>query len=308
MRAIVDRVQQKLGVSQRRACKVLGQSRSTQRYESKLEEQDAELLEEIRVIATAHPRYGYRRVAAILRRRGHQINLKRVHRLWKKAGLQVKRIPKSKRARGHSANSCAKRKAEHPNDIWTYDFLFGRTKYGHKLKILAILDEFTRECLAIVVDTKLSSIQVEVELQRLFDERGIPNGIRSDNGSEFAAELVQEALTEVGAEGLFIAPGSPWENGYVESFNSRLRDECLDREEFRSVFEARVVLEQFRLSYNTERPHSSLGYATPSEFAESWARDNDEGPPSTSDSGLAPHPQHQSKPMGATDAEGEGLK
>ena len=162
--------------------------------------------------------------------------------------------------------------------------------------------------MAIVVDTKLSSIQVEVELQRLFDERGIPNGIRSDNGSEFAAELVQEALTEVGAEGLFIAPGSPWENGYVESFNSRLRDECLDREEFRSVLEARVVLEQFRLSYNTERPHSSLGYATPSEFAESWARDNDEGPPSTSDSGLAPHPQHQSKPMGATDAEGEGLK
>jgi putative transposase len=225
------------------------------------------LLLRIRELAREHPRYGYRRITALLRREGWSVNRKRVHRLWRQAGLKVPQVQRKRRRLGHSENSCTRRRAERPNHVWSYDFIHDQTADGRGLKLLPIVDEYTRECLTIEVERHLTAKDVVSTLEYLFEVRGEPEHIRSDNGPEFIAEVVKDWLARRGAKTLYIEPGSPWENAYSETFNSRLRDELLDREVFETLKEAKVLLEDHRLDYNGHRPHSSLGYRTPAEFA-----------------------------------------
>jgi putative transposase len=266
-RQAVERVIKSLGVSERRACRALGQPRSTQRYAGTGPERDKALLLRIRELAREHPRYGYRRVTALLRREGWSVNRKRVHRLWRREGLKVPQVQRKRRRLGHSENSCTRRRAERPNHVWSYDFIHDQTADGRGLKLLPVVDEYTRECLTIEVERHLTANDVVSTLEYLFEVRGEPEHIRSDNGPEFIAEVVRDWLGRRGAKTLFIEPGSPWENAYSETFNSRLRDEILDREVFETLKEAKVLLEGHRLDYNHRRPHSSLGYRTPAEFA-----------------------------------------
>ncbi len=259
---------QVLNISERRACKVLDQPRSTQRRRPVTAEKDRVLVERMRELSGRYPRYGYRRVWASLRREGWRVNRKRVQRLWQQAGLRVRTVQARRRRVGSGGNSCVVRRSEYPNHVWSYDFLMDRTEDGRRLKLMPVVDEYTRECLSIEVDRSITSKEVAQVLWRLMEERGEPGYIRSDNGPEFIAEAVKGWLTEAGVGTLYIEPGSPWENGYCESFNSRLRDELLDRELFTSLIEAKVIVEEYRQHYNRRRPHSALGYRTPVEFAE----------------------------------------
>lgn len=226
------------------------------------------MVQRMKELSEQNPRYGYRRVWAGLRREGWQANRKRVQRLWQQEGLRVPVKQVKRRRLGSGKNGCAVRRAEYPNHVWSYDFLMDRTEDGQQLKLMPVVDEYTRECLAIEVDRSLTSKEVAGVLSRLMQERGEPGYIRSDNGPEFIAEAVKGWLTEVGVGTLYIEPGSPWENGYCESFNSRLRDELLDRELFMCLIETKVVVEEYRQHYNRRRPHSALGYRTPAEYAE----------------------------------------
>jgi putative transposase len=266
-RQAVERVTTALGVSERRACRALGVPRSTQRYVATEREREEELLLRIVALAREHPRYGYRRIGALLRREGWSVNLKRVHRLWRREGLKVPQVQRKRRRLGSGENGCTRRRAERPNHVWSYDFVMDQTADGRRLKILPIVDEFTRECLAIEVERGMTAEDVVSTLEYLFEVRGVPEHIRSDNGPEFIAEAVKGWLARRGSGALYIEPGSPWENAYSETFNSRLRDELLDREMFETLKEAKVLLEDHRLEYNHRRPHSSLGYRTPAEFA-----------------------------------------
>jgi transposase InsO family protein len=214
-----------------------------------------------------HPRYGYRRIWALLRREGWRVNRKRVHRLWRAEGLKVPQKQRKKRHLGHSANSCARRRAERKDHVWAWDFIHDRTREGRPLKWLSIVDEYTRECLALEVERGITADRVIDVLVELFSMRGVPQHIRSDNGPEFIATAIRRWLTYASVETLYIEPGSPWENGCAESFHSRLRDELLGREEFASLTEARARGTAWQLEYNHRRPHSSLGYRTPAEFA-----------------------------------------
>ncbi len=259
---------QVLNISERRACKVLDQPRSTQRRRPVTAEKDRVLVERMRELSGQYPRYGYRRVWASLRREGWRVNRKRVQRLWQQAGLRVRTVQARRRRVGSGGNSCVVRRSEYPNHVWSYDFLMDQTEDGRRLKLMPVVDEYTRECLSIEVDRSITSKEVAQVLWRLMEERGEPGYIRSDNGPEFIAEAVKGWLTEAGVGTLYIEPGSPWENGYCESFNSRLRDELLDRELFTSLIEAKVIVEEYRQHYNRRRPHSALGYRTPAEFAE----------------------------------------
>lgn len=256
------------GVSERRACRLLGQHRSTQRHEPKAREPDEALRERLRDYAKEHPRYGYRRAAATLRREGHRVNDKRVHRLWKELELQVPQRRRAWRFVGEAENGCHRLAAERPNHVWAYDFLSDQTVDGKTLKILALVDEFTREPLALHAARSIRSEHLLDILRRLFRERGAPAYIRSDNGPEFVASAVRTFLDDADVGALFIAPGAPWQNGFAESFNARVRDELLDRELFGSLIEARVVLDEYRRHYLDERPHSALGYLTPREYAQ----------------------------------------
>lgn len=258
-------LQAKFKVSERRACDVLGFARTSNRYQARRPAQDAPLIARIHQLALKYPRYGYRRIHALLVREGWGINIKRVIRLWKQEGLQVKQQRKFVKAKGSDANACDKRIATRPNEVWTYDFLFDSAGSG-TMKLMPVVDEYTRECLAIVVARNIDSKRVLEELLNLFGKHGQPENIRSDNGTEYTAKYLQDHFAEVGIKTLHIAPGSPWQNGYCESFNGKLRDELLNREVFSSLKEAQVILEQFRKEYNTERPHSSLNYLTPEEF------------------------------------------
>jgi putative transposase len=258
-----------LGVSERRACRALGQPRSTQRYAGAGRGRDEALLVRVRELAREHPRYGYRRVTALLRREGWPVNRKRVHRLWRREGLKVPQVQRKRRRLGSSDNGCTRHRAERPDHVWSYDFVMDQTADGRRLKILPVVDEYTRECLAIEVERSLTAEGVVSTLEYLFEVRGVPGHIRSDNGPEFIAEAVRGWLARRGSETLYIEPGSPWENAYSETFNSRLRDELLNREVFETLTEAKVLLEDHRLEYNHRRPHSSLGYRTPAEFAAS---------------------------------------
>ena len=217
------------------------------------------------------PRYGYRMVTQKLRQKNWTVNAKRVYRLWRREGLR--RVPKKQRKTRHSgqhANGCDHHPADHPDDVWAWDFVFDRTSNGTMLKWLVIVDEFTRECLCLNVDRSITSDDVINELAKLFATRGLPNHIRSDNGPEFTATRISSWLKKLELEVLYVEPGSPWENGYVESFNSRLRDEFLSLEDFENLPAARSLTAGFLHNYNRRRPHSSLGYMTPSEFATQW--------------------------------------
>ena len=254
-------------VSERRACRVTGQHRSTQRYESTVVSDEVELVREMRALAAKHPRFGYRRIAALLRAEGWDVNDKRVHRLWRREGLKVPKRQRRRRRLGHSANSCTRRRAERMNQVWTYDFVLDRTEDGKRLKILTIVDEYTRECLDLVVARNITAQVVIEALARLVAQRGAPESIRSDNGPEFIAAAVRAWLERLHVNTLFIAPGSPWENAYIETFNGKLQDELLQGELFTSLTEACWLTERWRHEYNEERPHSSLGYQTPARYA-----------------------------------------
>ena len=213
-----------------------------------------------------HPRYGYRRIWALLRRDGWRVNRKRVYRLWRQQGLKVPRKQRKKRRLGCSANSCVRRPAEHKGHVWAWDFLHDRTADGRPLKWFTLVDEYTRECLALEVDRGMTARAVGAVLAGVVRGRGAPAHIRSDNGPEFIAKAIRAWMAEAGLETLYIDPGAPWENGYAESFNSKVRDELLNAEELGSVLEAKVLAKEWRQEYNHVRPHSSLGYRTPAEF------------------------------------------
>jgi putative transposase len=225
------------------------------------------LIDAMKDLSRRHPRYGYRRITALLRSEGWAVNRKRIHRLWRQEGLKVPQKQGKHRRLGSSENRCTRRRAEHINHVWTYDFLMDRTEDDRRLKLLVIVDEFTRESLSIEVARHITATDVIETLAYLFAVRGAPKYLRSDNGPEFIAQAIQAWLASTGAATLYIAPGSPWENAYIESFNSRFRDELLNAESFACLKEAQVLVEAYRQQYNHHRPHSSLGYATPAAFA-----------------------------------------
>jgi transposase InsO family protein len=270
-RAAADYLREAYRVSERRAGRVLGRARSTLRYRRRDRLGEAPLVRAIRRLARKHPRYGYRRIHALLLRGGWRENLKRVHRLWKELGLgrPIRRRKPRKLGpkRGTSANSCVNQPARFKNDVWTYDFIADRTAEGGILKWLTLVDEYTRECLAVHVDRSVTGEDARRVLARVVGQRGAPRRIRSDNGSEFIGAALSQWLPARGAEPIPVAPGSPWENGYIESFHSRFRDEFLEAEVFESVADARGKGAWFRRAYNRFRPHSSLGYKTPKEFS-----------------------------------------
>ena len=249
--------------SQRRACRVLGQSRSTQRRERRRRDDEPRLVARIIDLATQYGRYGYRRITALLRREGWVVNHKRVERLWRREGLKVPSRQPKRRRLWLGDGSCVRRRPERKNHVWSYDFVQSQTSEGRSLRMLTIIDEYTRECLSIDVARRLKRDDVLARLCDLFIERGPPDYIRSDNGSEFTAKMVQVWLKGLGVTTLYIEPGSPWENGYIESFNGKLRDELLNGEIFDTLLEAQVLIEWWRKHYNTVRPHSSLGYRPP---------------------------------------------
>ena len=234
-------------VSERRLCRVLGQSRSTQRYRRRKPDDDRRLIDELRRWVEWYPRFGSERVHRMLLGTGWRVNFKRVHRLWKQEHFQVPgKQRKRRRLPGESANGCVRHKALYRNHVWSYDFLVDRTEDGRQLKLLVVIDEFTRECLAAEVGRTFTARDVMLTLQYLFAVRGAPEHIRSDNGPEFIAKELQRWLDRAAVRTLYIQKASPWENGYVESFNGRLRDELLNRELFLSVPEARYVLDEWR--------------------------------------------------------------
>jgi transposase InsO family protein len=271
-----------LGISERMACRVLGQHRSTQRKVPGGRADEAALTADIVALATQYGRYGYRRIAAMLRAAGWAVNVKRVERRafvrhWsedngerRREGLKVPRKQPKKGRLWLNDGSCVRLRPERSNHVWSYDFVEDRIHDGRKFRMLNVIDEFTRECLMIRIARKLKSTDVIDVLSDLFILRGVPGHIRSDNGPEFIAQAVREWIAAVGAKTAFIEPGSPWENGYCESFNSKLRDELLNGDIFYSLAEARVVIEGWRRHYNTIRPHSSLDYRPPSPEVVLW--------------------------------------
>ena len=264
-------------MSERRVCRVLGQHRSTQRKAPRGADDEAALTEDIIALARQYGRYGYRRVTALLRDAGWHVNRKRVERIWLSEGLKV---PQKQPKRGRlwlNDGSCIRLRPEYPGHVWSYDFVEGKasnrssdrskarlaTHDGCKFRILSIIDAASRECLALPVARRLRSEDVLAALAELFVTRGPPAHIRSDNGPEFIATAVQQWLAKIGVKTLYITPGSPWENGYCESFNGSMRDELLNGEVFYTLAEARILIEAWRRHYNTVRPHSSLGYRPP---------------------------------------------
>ena len=266
-RAAVCDLQAKFQVSERRACRVLHQPRSSQRYEPQPRDDEEALVKRMRDLAGQRPRFGYRRIAALLHRESWCASATRILRLWRREGLKVPQKRRKKRHLGTSDQACHLRRAEHKDHVWCWDFVFDRTAGGSQLKWLSIVDEYTRECLVLKVDRGITAEDVIDTLAELFAMRGVPRAIRSDNGPEFVAAAIQRWLSQVDVETRYIAPGSPWENGYAESFHSRLRDEFLAMELFESLAAARTLSTAWKDDYNHHRPHSSLGYATPAEFA-----------------------------------------
>jgi putative transposase len=253
------------GVSERAACRAVGLSRSSQRYQPRAKGERCGLAAEIVALAQQHRRYGYRRITALLRRRGERVNHKRVWAIWTEERLSLPRRRPRKRRGG--VTGARPTRATHRNHVWTYDFLFDRTEHGQTLKLLTVLDEYTRECHAIRVGRRLDSVAVIETLAALFRQHGAPAYVRSDNGGEFIAARLMTWLERQGTATAHIEPGHPWENGYVESFHGKFRDECLNEEIFWHERHAQVVVERWRRQYNEARPHSALGYRTPAEVA-----------------------------------------
>jgi transposase InsO family protein len=254
-------------VSERRACCVLRQPRATQRYLPQAREDEDALTKRIIEYACVNGRYGTPRITAMLKQDGWHVNHKRVERIWRREALQVPRKQPKRGRMWFNDGSCIRLRPDHQDHVWAYDFVSDRTHDGRPFRMLTLVDEYTRECLAIDVARQLRSDDVLERLSWLFATRGVPKHIRSDNGPEFTAGVVREWLERVGVKTLFIEPGSPWENGYIESFNGKLRDELLNGEIFYSLREAKVLIEGWRRHYNTKRPHSALGYRPPAPEA-----------------------------------------
>ena len=243
------------------------QARNTQRRSHEVSSEESRLVVDITALATRYGRYGYRRITALLNERGWQVNHKRVERIWRQEGFKV---PKKQPKRGRlwlNDGSCIRLRPERKDHVWSYDFVTARTADGRAFRMLTIIDEYTRECLAILVERRLTYEDVIDQLFNLFILRGIPEHIRSDNGPEFTAKAIRKWLERLGVKTLFIEPGSPWENGYIESFNGKLRDELLNREIFTTLIEAKVLIADWRKEYNQVRPHSALGYRPPAPEA-----------------------------------------
>jgi len=260
---MVARIRGKYGLSERHACRIVGQPRGTQRYTTLVRADEDALTQAIIALASQYGRYGYRRIKSLLDEAGWDVGCDRVQRIWRREGLKV---PKKQRPRGRlwlNDGSCIRLRPERRNHVWSYDFVEAQTHDGRKLRLMTLIDEFTRECLAIRVARRINSFGVLETMADVMLMRGVPEHVRSDNGAEMTAKVVRNWLTQVGAKTLYIEPGSPWENGYCESFNGKLRDELLNGEIFYSLKEAQIVIEQWRKHYNTVRPHSALNYRPP---------------------------------------------
>lgn len=256
-------VRERWGISERRVCRALGHPRSTQRYQPRPPDDEPALTRDLVALASQYGRYGYRRITALLQRDGWRVNHKRVERIWRREGLKV---PARQPKRGRlwlTDGSCIRLRPERQNHVWAYDFVMTRTEDGRPVRMLTVVDEHTRECLAIHVARHIGADRVLACLTDLMASKGVPQYLRSDNGPEFTARVVRQWLPKVGTGTLYIEPGSPWENGYVESFNGKLRDEFLNGELFYTLQEAEVLTEQWRQTYNRIRPHSALGYRPP---------------------------------------------
>src|SRR5271167_1206324 len=270
-RSAVLMLQDRLGVSERRACQIAGQHRSTQRREPALAEDDAALRARLRRLSRKRPRWGYRRAHAELLGEGWQINRKRVQRVWREEGLRVPQRRRKRQRRGDSTVPAARLRAERPDHVWAFDFQFDQTADGHLLKLLHVVDEFTREALEIKCARSIDADATVAVLERLTRARGCsPEFVRCDNGPEMTANALKDWCRFAGTGSSYIDPGSPWQNPFVESFNSKLRDELLTVELFETLLEAQVLAEDYRIEYNTWRPHSSIGQLTPAAFAKSW--------------------------------------
>ena len=250
--------------SQRHASRLVGISRTVVRYNARKAKDNKELIDQMRELAHRYPRYGYRRITSMLEQEGKSVNHKRVYRLWHSEGLVIRKHKSGKKI---ARTKGEMQRAEYPNHVWSYDFMDDETVKCTSIRILNVLDEFTRECLAIRVGRSITSQEVIEVLEYLFLTRGMAAYIRSDNGPEFVAKAVSEWLDKRGAKTIFIHPGSPWENSYIESFNGKLRDECLNMEIFDSVEQASILLENWRQEYNNFRPHSACGGLSPSNYA-----------------------------------------
>jgi transposase InsO family protein len=268
--ACIEHVRQKFRVSERFACLVLGQHRPTQRKAPQGRADEEALTADIIMLAGQFGRYGDRRITALLREAGWAVNVKRVERIWRREGLKVPQKQPKKGRLWLNDGSCIRLRPERPNRVWSYDVVESRTHDGRKFRMPNLIDEFTRECLAIRIDRRLRSTDVIDVLSDLFVPRGVPDHIRSDNGPEFIAKAVREWIAAVGAKTACIEPRSPWENGSCESFNSKLRDELLNGEIFYSLAEAKTVIESWRRDSTTRRPHSSLGYRPPAPEVVQW--------------------------------------
>lgn len=253
--------------SERRVCRVLGQARSTQRYAALPRDGDEHLVRRMHELVRRHPRRGYRMVWGMLRLEGWRVNRKRVHRLWRQEDFRVAGKQHKRRRLGHSANGILRLRAEYVNHVWALDFIHDTDALGRPLKWLSVVDEHTRECPALEVERSMTARGVADVLIGLFVSRGVPRHIRCDNGPEFIAQTIRRLADLTGIQNLYIAPGGPWENGYAESFHSRLRDELLNAEVFADVREAKALAARWRHEYDHHRPHSSLGYVPPAAFA-----------------------------------------
>lgn len=259
----MTRIRETYDLSERRACRLLNHSRGTQRYTVLARDDEDELTQAIIALAGNYGRYGYRRITALLQAAGWEVGTDRVHRIWRREGLKV---PQKQKPRGRlwlNDGSCIRLRPERRNHVWSYDFVEAQTHDGRKLRLMTLIDEFTRECLAVRVARRINGLGVLETMAKVMMVRGVPEHIRSDNGPEMTSKAVRAWLANVGAQTLYIEPGSPWENGYCESFNSKLRDELLNGEIFYSLKEAQILIEQWRNHYNTLRPHSALGYRPP---------------------------------------------
>jgi putative transposase len=270
-RRAVQHLQRVFGVSQRWACQLVGQHRSTQRHQPIEPDRDRALREQLRAFSRAHPRWGYRRAHTQLCRQGWRVNRKAVQRRWREEGLRVPTQRRKRQRLGASTTPADRLAAEHPNHVWALDYQFDQTTDGRILKLLNVVDEHTREALTITVDRKIDADATVAVLDRLVAERGTtPQCIRCDNGPELTANALRDWCRFAGTGTSYIQPGSPWQNPYVERFGGRLRDELLAVEAFSSLLEAQVLVEDWRIEYNTVRPHSALGYLTPTYYAKAW--------------------------------------
>jgi len=266
----------RLGLSERRACEIAGQHRSTQRHELRVAGDDEALRRALRKLSERKPRWGYRRAHGHLITEGWSLNRKRVQRVWREEGLRVPAKKRKRRRLGTSTAAGASRlRATHPGHVWALDFQHDATSDGRELKFLNVVDEFTRETLAIEVERSIDSDQTVAVLERLVAERGAPENLRSDNGPELTARVLAEWCERGSTATAYIDPGAPWQNAWVESLNARFRDEVLDVEEFSNLAEARFLAEDWRADYNAHHPHSALGMMSPSRFASSWRRIGD---------------------------------